>query len=194
MISAWRQTGRLRAGGASATLVALLALSGCAALPFGRPPAASINRAVAVNTDLGGAAALVSAFRRQNGLPPVVLSPALNRAAQIQADAMAREDAVSHDLAGGFQARMRAGGYQAMLAAENISAGHRSFADAMAGWEASSGHRTNLLRPGITEIGAAVATRPDTRRQVYWVLVMAAPASGGGFALPGGYGGFMLGR
>ncbi len=167
-------------------------------LPFRDAPTASIDRAGPIDTSLSGAGGLVSAFRARNGLPPVSVSTTLNRIAQVQADAMARADAVDHDLAGGFQNRMRSGGYQASLAAENISSGHRNFASAMAGWEASSGHRTNMLRPGITEIGVAVATRSDTRRQVYWVLVMAAPASAGNvFTSPGafgGLGGFTFGR
>ena len=134
-----------------------------------------MSRDARIDLDLDGAAAMVSAYRAANGLGRVTINPALNVIAQTQADAMARADAVSHDLAGRFPGRLSGGGYQAGVAVENIGAGYRSLADAMEGWRESRAHRANLLREGVTEMGIAVTTRPGTRYQSYWALVMASP-------------------
>ena len=172
--------GKTRAAGRLGRLILILGASlaayGCGLyraehLVEGRP----VSRETPIDVDLGGAAAMVSAYRAANGLGPVALSPALNAVAQAQADAMARADAVSHDLAGRFSGRLSAGGYPASVAVENIGAGYRSLADAFEGWRDSPGHRANLLRERVTEMGIAVATRPGTRYQSYWALVMASP-------------------
>ena len=46
----------------------------------------------------------------------------------------------------------------------------------MKGWEASPGHRENLLSRYATEIGiAAVATPAGSKHRNYWALILALP-------------------
>ena len=45
-----------------------------------------------------------------------------------------------------------------------------SFADVLAFWKQSSGHRTNLLRPNVSAIGVAMAKNKSGR--AYWTLVL----------------------
>jgi uncharacterized protein YkwD len=125
--------------------------------------------------DPAEAAALVSAFRRQNGLGPVRLDARLTAIAAKHAALMARRNNLSHQLFGepGFILRLQTGGYDAAVAAENIGTGYHNLEQAMTGWKNSAGHRRNLLNPDVTEIGIAVAYTPKGRFHDYWALVLA---------------------
>ena len=65
---------------------------------------------------------LINDYRVRNGLGRVKLEPSLMKIAQTQADAMAAQDTMSHDLPGlgGLRQRLRAGGYKSSVAAENL--------------------------------------------------------------------------
>ena len=65
---------------------------------------------------------LINDYRVRNGLGRVKLEPSLMKIAQTQADAMAAQDTMSHDLPGlgGLKERLRAGGYKSSVAAENL--------------------------------------------------------------------------
>ena len=86
--------------------------------------------------DATAAEKLINDYRVRNGLSRVKLEPRLMKIAQAQADAMAAQDRMSHDLPGlgGFKSRLHAGGYNAVVAAENLGAGHRSLGAAFVGW------------------------------------------------------------
>jgi uncharacterized protein YkwD len=56
--------------------------------------------------------------------------------------------------------------------AENVAVGLKSYSDVMRGWEESSGHRENLLRPEVTAIGVAMAKNRSGR--AFWTLVLGA--------------------
>jgi len=71
---------------------------------------------------------------------------------------------------GDFAGRMRQYGVSGG-AAENLSAGSDTVAEAVARWKASPGHNSNLLMPGARRIGLARADS-DSRYGRYWALVL----------------------
>jgi uncharacterized protein YkwD len=165
----------------SILLVCSISAAGCAGAP-------SIP-ATPVAVDARAAAERVSAFRARHGLGPVRLDGQLMQAAQRHALAMAGRDRMSHTLSLGdtLPRRLDAAGYRWGAAAENIGAGYRSLEAAIAAWEASAGHRKNLLRDGIIEIGIAAAHASDTRHGTFWALVLAGPPPErppGGWGMP----------
>ena len=68
------------------------------------------------------------------GLPTVTIDPALTRLAQAQAEVMAKRDKLDHGAGKPFVERLKASGYDAKRAAENISAGYHTLAEAFSGW------------------------------------------------------------
>ena len=130
-----------------------------------------------VKVDEAAALGLFSNYRISNRLGPLRLDPRLTAIAERQAKAMAERDEVSHSLAGAFSARMSDGGYEADLAVENIGAGYRTLAEAFSGWRDSPGHRANMLRDGVTEMGIA-GHAPQSKYKVFWSLVLAKPHEG----------------
>ncbi len=122
-------------------------------------------------------ASLTNAERRQAGLAPFTVSPLLMHAAQIHADQMASLGQMAHVLPGARypepQDRLAAVGYRWQAYAENVAYGQGSPASAISAWMGSSGHRANILNPGLTEIGTAVATGADGRP--YYVQVFGNP-------------------
>ena len=114
----------------------------------------------------------INAYRTANGRAALVLDERLNRAAAMQSEAQAGRSWIGHSGAGGSTAmqRARSAGYPAKIASENVAAGQKSFADVLAFWKQSSGHRTNLLRPNVSAIGVAMAKNKSGR--AYWTLVL----------------------
>ena len=154
---------------AVATILAL-ALSGCGtAVPILDEAA----RTSPVVLDETAAAGEISRYRAQHGLGPVVIDPALIKAASLQAAANARAGRLSHDLGGSFEMRMASAGFGRRYAAENLSAGSETFDQVLGRWKASPAHNGNMLIPQLKRIGIARVDAPDTRFRRYWALVMA---------------------
>ena len=124
--------------------------------------------------DADAALAAINAYRTANGRSPLVLDARLTRAAAMQSEAQAGRSWIGHSGSGGStpMQRARSAGFPAKLASENVAAGQKSFADVLAYWKQSSGHRTNLLRPNVTAIGVAMAKNDKGRP--YWTLVLGA--------------------
>jgi uncharacterized protein YkwD len=122
--------------------------------------------------DPEAALAAINAYRAANGRKPLVLDQRLNRAAAMQSAAQAGRSWIGHSGTGGSTPiqRARAAGYPAKIASENVAAGQKSFADVLAYWKQSAGHRTNLLRPNVSAIGVAMAKNDKGRP--YWTLVL----------------------
>jgi hypothetical protein len=120
---------------------------------------------------------LTSAYRAQNGLGPVTLDARLSRAAAAQALAMARHDDLSHSIGWGnaLPARLAAVDYDWEVTAENIGMGYRTLAAAFDGWVGSAGHRANLLKPGVTQVGFGAAEAPAAGSRFFWSMILAAP-------------------
>jgi uncharacterized protein YkwD len=127
-------------------------------------------RQVSIKTnDAKAAAALVSQYRTSKGLSPVVADATLNRAAEVQARAVAEAGALSH---GEFASRMASFGING-TSAENLVAGSTTIEQAMARWKATPGHNENLLLPQARRIGIAYAKSPGAGYEHYWAMVLA---------------------
>jgi uncharacterized protein YkwD len=155
-------------------VVWLLVLAGGCSSP------ASPTGAEAAGSSSGAAAemaSLTNAERQRAGLAPFSVSPLLMRAAQLHADQMASLGQMSHVLPGARYPepddRLAAVGYRWQAYAENVAYGQGSPAAAVSSWMGSSGHRANILNPGLRELGTAVAHGSDGRP--YYIQVFGNP-------------------
>lgn len=153
------------------TAVLAAALSGCS--PTANSPSTTSVAARLAPVNQSEAVASINALRRANGLGPVRLDAAVTAAARAQSLAMARQGVLSHDAGGDFRGRLQASGVGRAPAVENIAWGHRTFAEAMATWRASSLHSSNMLAPDMTRLGVAAAPGAGG---TYWTLVLAGDA------------------
>jgi uncharacterized protein YkwD len=159
-------------------LLAPLLLCACASeqpLPSGEPGMYRDMSVSGAELDTGAAASMLSGYRANNGLPAVTIDPELVRLADAQARAMAARDKLDHNVIRAFPDRLKAGGYDASVAAENIGAGYHTLAEAFSGWRDSPPHRANMLLAGATRIGIAAAYAPKSKYRVYWALILAQP-------------------
>src|SRR5262245_14281923 len=125
--------------------------------------------------DAASAASMISGYRANNGLTAVTVDAELMKLAQEQAQAMASRDKLDHNVARAFDERLKGLGYRAKTAAENISAGYHTLAEAFSGWRDSPPHRANMLLNGATRMGIAAVYVPQSKYKVYWALILAAP-------------------
>ena len=166
--------------GRACRLLSLLAFAGLAACaqPPAKPafyqdlgsPSAAINTAAAAN--------LINNYRQNNGLPPLQVDPVLNQIAQEQADLLAARDSIQVSLGGerAIDARLKAAGYPAASAVENVSAGYRTMAETFSGWRELKTHNAHMLDPNATRFGIATAYAPGSKYKVFWAGIFAAPA------------------
>lgn len=143
-------------------------------LSAGAAKAASCAQPARARAMLAEVARSVNAQRAANHRPALGRNAKLDRAAQDHACWMAGPGQYGHKGKGGStpKDRVKAAGYRSCLTAENIAWGQASAAQVMADWMASNGHRDNILRKGVREIGVGLSLldgRPG------WVLVFAAP-------------------
>jgi uncharacterized protein YkwD len=160
------------------TVLGFLALAGCAATtPAPQQPAFYDNLATTqAQVNVNAAASLLSDYRRKNGLPPVEIDTRLVEMADAQAKAMAQRNQVTHDPGGrNFNKRLKASGFDAKTAAENVGAGYHTLAEAFSGWRDSPSHNKNMLLSGATKMGIATAYAPNSKYKVFWALVLAEP-------------------
>ncbi len=120
---------------------------------------------------------ILNAYRSANGRRPLALNPQLIVAASSLAADMARHDHLSHVGPEGADLvkRLKNAGYSYALVAENLGAGHRSFAELMARVTNDPAQSKNLLLADATELGIAYEYRADTKFKTFWTLVLAAP-------------------
>jgi uncharacterized protein YkwD len=110
--------------------------------------------------------------------PPLSLDPLLSRAAQVQADEMAKYQFLAHEGRDGSTPSVRATrvGYAWRVVGENVAAGPESAEEVMRGWEQSPDHCRNLLDPEFTALGIAFASNPkSTGHSTWWSMVLARP-------------------
>lgn len=158
----------------AAVLLALALVTACGGVP--EQPSFYRNLAQpGAQLDTEAAASMISGYRANNGLPAVSLDPALTQLARQQAEAMAARDRLDHAATRDFVARLKASGYDARSAAENISAGYHTLAEAFSGWRDSPPHRANMLLKGATRMGIAAVYTPASKYKVYWTLILAEP-------------------
>ena len=98
-------------------------------------------------------------------------------AARLHAQQMAAYQRSDHTISGAqyptMQSRLQAVEYVYAQAAENVAWNQGSAQAALSSWMNSSGHRANILDPGLTEIGAAMAR--SSRGEPYWIQVFGRP-------------------
>jgi len=139
----------------------------------------TISFAAPANGDVAALAAevvrLTNTERRKRGLPALAPNRNLTKSAQAHADFMARHDCFAHRCPKEppLAQRARNAGYRYRSVAENIAAGAPTPAEVVAGWMDSPGHRANILRPEMREIGIGYALlNEDPGRETwrhYWV-------------------------
>ena len=112
---------------------------------------------------------MTNQFRAEHKLGAVSRNAQLDAAARYFARYLARTGKFAHEADGRKPAdRAKAHGYQFCQIAENLALhlDSRGFATrqlagkAVTGWINSPGHRRNMLRPHVTQIGVAVAKAP----------------------------------
>jgi uncharacterized protein YkwD len=127
--------------------------------------------------DVEKARDVVNAYRKEKGLRPLKLQPALTEAARAHSQDLAKWDRISHFGSDGSNPwdRVKRTGYHAKLAAENVGTGQASFEEVMRGWRASAGHNKNLLLPDAEHMGIALVQDPKTEFKTFWTLVIGSP-------------------
>ena len=118
---------------------------------------------------------MISQYRHAHGLSTVKIDPQLTAIAERQAKAMAASGIMDHNVAGTFTARMSGAGTG--MAAENIAAGTKTWAQTFHLWQTSPGHNANLLQSKADIVGVAVAYNEQTRYKTYWAMVIAEKPS-----------------
>jgi uncharacterized protein YkwD len=167
---------------ASVPLAAVL-LAACAGdrdPPAGDPTFYRSMASAGAALDAPTAASMISGYRANNGLTAVTVDPELMKLAEAQARAMAARDKLDHNVIRDFTGRLKASGYDAKFAAENIGAGYHTLAEAFSGWRDSAPHRKNMLLQGATQMGIAAVYAPNSKYKVFWALILAAPDKGRG--------------
>jgi uncharacterized protein YkwD len=117
---------------------------------------------------------LTNAYRSQNGLGPLAVSPVLEAVAGAHGRDMTGKGFFAHRGSDGSNTggRAKRQGYGYCLIAENIAKGPRTPDEVMQGWINSKGHRKNLLQSKAREIGVS--------RQAgnIWVMVIGTQMGG----------------
>jgi uncharacterized protein YkwD len=160
---------------ACVAIIGLLALGGCASDTPTEQPSMYFNMAEAgAKLDSQAAATMISLYRKNNGLGAVVIDNELMRIAEAQSQAMASRNKLDHDVKAPLPKRLKAAGYPATAAVENVSAGYHTLAEAFSGWRDSPPHRANMLQNDVTKLGIAASYAPNTKYKVFWTLILAS--------------------
>jgi uncharacterized protein YkwD len=137
----------------------------------GHPPSAPAFAADVID--------LTNVERTGHKRQPLSANARLTRAAQMHAEQMARARQLAHLLPNApypsAEDRLRAAEYRWHTYGENVASGQASAAQVVKDWMHSRGHRTNILNPSFTEMGAGYAIDRDGRP--YHVQVFAGPLS-----------------
>ncbi len=120
---------------------------------------------------------LVNRDRSEQGLPPLVLDPALSQVARDHSQQMAYQRVVSHDLpaSGNLATRLKRAGYLHRTARENVASA-ATIEQVQAGLMKSPSHRRNLLATDITHVGLGVVLGSSPHdRNLYVTQIFASP-------------------
>lgn len=118
----------------------------------------------------------INDYRKSKGMRPLKLDAQLSETALRHCRDLAKWDRISHYGSDGTNPwdRVKASGYDAKVAAENVGTGQVAFSEVLRGWENSPGHNKNLLLPDVTDVGIALVVDPKTEFKSFWTLVVAA--------------------
>jgi uncharacterized protein YkwD len=160
---------------ASALCLLLPLLAACAPEPAARPAQNVIYASLgAPSAQLNSPAArdLINGYRRNNGLGPLELHPALMAQAERQADAMATKGDISVGARSDIKARLAGAGLSVSHVRESVSAGYFTIADAFSGWRGSPDHNATLKLTSGKRLGLAATHRPGSRHNIYWAVIV----------------------
>ncbi len=120
---------------------------------------------------------MISRYRQNNGLSPVSIDSDLMQAAREQVQAVASSGDIRSSTRPQNQLKVVLSrfGDGNTDSTESVSAGYRTFAEAFSGWRESIRDNQTLLDAKATRMGIATAYVPNSKYQVFWVLIMAAP-------------------
>jgi len=140
-----------------------------------QPPAATPPAIASLDPLLVRVLELTNIERARVGLPALTVDAQLNEAAQFHSDDQARRNTLTHHGPNGESPgdRIEATGYRFRMWAENAAMGYRTAETVMRGWMNSSGHRANILRANVSDIGLGLAYTPSGTP--YWTQVFAEP-------------------
>jgi uncharacterized protein YkwD len=118
----------------------------------------------------------LNAERKARGLPGLVLSAKLDKAAQGHACDNAKRQSISHTSSDGgtLKTRLRRAGYSFRTAAENTGRGFASGARAVEWWMHSPKHKDNILLRKAREVGVGIALSPAPDNKLHWIIVVGA--------------------
>jgi uncharacterized protein YkwD len=114
---------------------------------------------------------LINAYRAENGLKPLTLSPTLSAAANAHSEDMAAKNYFDHTGLDGstFDQRITAAGHTVSNATgENIFAGDERASGALTSWKNSPPHNASMLSPTFTAIGIGRAFDANSDFKWYW--------------------------
>lgn len=153
----------------AAGLVALLAACDKGQQTSSKPSFYLSLASPSAQVDAGMARDMISAYRRNNNVGPLVLDAPLQRAAEDGASSLAASDRPASTEA--VKARMAQSG--AGRTEVNVSAGYHTLAETFSGWRDSPQHRSVMLSSSARRMGIATAYAPGSKYKVYWVMIVA---------------------
>lgn len=118
----------------------------------------------------------LNAERKARGLPALMLSAKLDKAAQGHACDNAKRKSISHTSSDGgtLKTRLRRAGYAFRTAAENTGRGFASGARAVEWWMHSPKHKDNILLRKAREVGVGIAVSAAPDSKLHWIIVVGA--------------------
>ncbi|MTI18331.1 CAP domain-containing protein [Rhodobacteraceae bacterium RKSG542] len=154
----------------AACLTLLLPLAACNT-SSGVPAAYQELEAADAKVDQVDAAMMISSYRAQYGLGPVVADKGLQRQAKALSEQLAKAGDRPANAAKASAKTAKSGVYMV----SHTSAGYRRWAEAFSGWRHSPQHSAAMLDPKVTRIGLATTYNPSSKYKVFWGLVAAGP-------------------
>lgn len=136
----------------------LLALSLAMVVSACAVPPGTARLSAGDSVDIASAGTQLSARRAGQGIVrPLIHSPALQAAAQAQADDLSVAERLGQVGAAGvpLAERLVRAGYEACAAAETVARGAPDIRSAVAGWMEDAGDRATILDPQVTQFGFA---------------------------------------
>jgi hypothetical protein len=137
-------------------------------------------------SDESSVVSLINQWRQQNGLGPLVATPALTRAAVSKSGEMAASGVFSHDDVMTTMARFAACGNNVTNVGENIAAGNADPGATFSQWKSSSEHNANMLSSGFHAMGVGHAV--SSSGYSYWTTEFSNVVDSGsatGNSIPG---------
>jgi len=132
--------------------------------------------------DIGELVSLINGYRAENGLQPLVTSPALTQAAQWMSEDMAGNGYLSHtdSLGRGNLGRLAAFGYDCTAyntwCGESLAAGTATAWETLDAWRKSPVHNDLLLNADFVALGIGCAYNQGSTHGWYWVIELGGQA------------------